>query len=136
MSRVQNPNLTIEQDRFVRMEANGMTTPEVILALWGMKREDNPKEYHNLECKLTRWRQHPKYEETWKDEVRKQSYSMMSKAVRKLNQQVNSDTDWLANKAANDIVAFAGKRIFGNEDNTVNVQVTGMPDIGSPEQPE
>ena len=134
--RVQNPNLTVEQDRFVRLEANGYNYPEIILELWGLRKEDDPKTYHAMESRLTRWRRHPKYEEVWKDEIRRQAFPIMSKAVRKLKQQVNSDTDWLANKAANDIVAFAGKRIFGNEDNTVNVQVTGMPDIGSPEQPE
>ena len=42
--------LTVEQTKFVRMEANGYTSPEIILELWGMKREDDPTEYHNLEC--------------------------------------------------------------------------------------
>jgi hypothetical protein len=126
--------LTVDQERFVRMEANGIPTLEIIKAIFGLEPDD--PEYHSAECKLSRWRKHPKYEECWKDEIRKQCFPLMSKAMRKLNQQVESEEGWLSNKASNDIINIAKQRIFGNEDNTVNVQVTGMPDLGSPDQPE
>ena len=47
MARTMNPLLTVDQDRAVRMEANGYTTPEIILAIWGLKEADDPKEYQN-----------------------------------------------------------------------------------------
>ena len=137
MSRVKKPYLTAEQDRFVRMEANGLTSPEIILALWGMKREDDPKAYHNYECKLSRWRDHPKYEEVWKDEVRKQDYGDYTSARRVLRRSMHNDKDaWLAMQSAVNVLNNTGKRIYGSEDNMVTVQISGMPDIGSPEQTE
>lgn len=125
-------NLTVTQEQFVRMDANGMTTPEIIEALWGKKKGD--PDFHALECKLTRWRKHPKYEEVWKDEVRKQCFSMMSEGLKTIRKQMKDDSQpWLLNKAANDAISFAGKKIYGNDENTVTVNIQGMPDIGSPD---
>ena len=125
-------NLTVMQEQFVRMDANGMTTPEIIMELWGKKKGD--PEFHALECKLTRWRKHPKYEEVWKDEVRRQCFPMMSEGLKVIRQQMKDGSQpWLLNKAANDAINFAGKKIYGNDENTVTVQIAGMPDIGSPD---
>lgn len=134
MSRVASKQLTVEQDRFIRMEANGFTTPEIILKMWGIKEEDDPRLYHSYECKLSRWRKHVKYEETWKDEVRKHDFGDYSKARRTLRRSMNDDDKWLAMQSAVNVMNTAGKRIYGTEENTVNVQITGMPDLGSPEQ--
>lgn len=134
MARPKPTKLTVQQDKFVRMEANGYTTPEIIMELWGMKKADDPKAYHNLECKLSDWRKHPKYMDTWKDEIASVSVKLMNKGLGKILHQMDSDMDWLANKAANDGVNFARSRIFADEDRAINVQITGMPDIGSPDQ--
>ena len=131
MPRKKNPNLTVKQEQFVRMEANGMNGTQIIPILFGLHPDDPG--WHAAECTLSRWRQHPKYAEVWKDEVGHKVFPMLSKAINKLNAQVDSNTDWLANKAANDIVNFAGKKIFGNDENTVTVNIQGMPDIGSPD---
>lgn len=133
MPRPKPTLLTVEQDRFVRMEANGYTSPEIIMALWGMKESDDPKAYHNLECKLSRWRKHPKYMETWKDEISNVSVKLMNKGLGKILHQMDANEPWLANKAANDGVNFAKSRIFADEDRMVTVHVEGLPDIGSPE---
>lgn len=124
-------DLTVQQDQFIRMEANGLSSPDVIKALWGV----SPGEptYHSLECKLSRWRKHPRYEEVWKDEVRKNSFKDYVKATNTLRKSMDSDDQWLAMQSAINVMGNAGKRVFGNEDNTVTVQITGMPDIGSPD---
>lgn len=124
-------NLTVEQEQFVRMEANGLSSPEIIKELWGKTSAD--PDFHALECKLSRWRKLPKYEEVWKDEVRRQCFPMMSEGLRTIRKQLKADQPWLINKAANDAINFASKKIYGNEENTVTVQIAGMPDIGSPD---
>ena len=133
MPRKKNPDLTVDQERFVRLEANGYTSPEIILELWGMKREDDPKQYHSYESRLSEWRKHPKYAEVWKDEVQRQCLPMMSEAIRKLRKQMRQDDQWLGNKAANDLVAFSKARVFADEDKAVTVRIEGMPDLGSPD---
>ena len=132
MARPKPTELTVEQNKFVRMEANGYTTPEIIMELWG-KTPDDPT-YHNLECKLSRWRKHPKYVETWKDEISSVSIKLMNKGLGKILRQMDASEPWLANKAANDGVNFARSRIFVDEERAINVQITGLPDIGSPNE--
>jgi hypothetical protein len=133
--RKKNPYLTAEQEQFVRMEANGLTSPEIIMELWGMKREDDPNEYHNLECKLSRWRKHPQYEAVWREEVRNQDFGDYSEARKTLRKAMRNEKDnWLAMQSAVNILNNSGKRIFGAEENTVTVNIQGMPDLGSPDQ--
>jgi hypothetical protein len=135
MARPKPTKLTVQQDKFVRMEANGYTTPEIIMELWGMKEADDPKAYHALECKISRWRKHPAYLETWKDEVSANvCVKLMNKGLKKIMHQMDADEQWLANKAANDGVNFARARIFAEEDRMVTVQIDGMPEIGTPDQ--
>ena len=136
MPRVANPNLTVEQETFIRMEANGFTAPEIIMELWGMQRSDDPKEYHNLEAKLSRWRKHPKYEECWKDEVRKNDFSDYSKARKTLRKSMDDDDKWLAMQSAINVLSSSGKRIYQGEDSSITVKIEGMPDLGTPVQAE
>lgn len=131
MPRPKPTLLTVQQDKFVRMEANGYTSEEIIRELWGAGRDD--PEYHAYQCRLSRWRQHPAYMEAWKDEISKVSVKLMNKGLGKILHQMDANEPWLANKAANDGVNFAKSRIFADEDRTVNVQINGMPDIGSPD---
>ena len=134
MARKAAENLTVEQDRFVRMEANGYTTAEIILEMYGMKREDDPKAYHNLECKLSNWRDHPKYEETWKDEVRKQDFKDYITARQVLRRSMKQEKDgWLAMQSAVNAMNNSSKRIYQGEDNAVTVKIEGLPDLGTPD---
>ena len=133
MPRKKNPNLTVDQERFVRMEANGITSREIIFELWGMKEEDDPKAYHNMECRLSDWRKHPKYEEVWRDEVRKQDFGDYSLARKTLRRSMKADDQWLAMQSAVNVLNNSGKRIFGAEENAVTVRIEGLPDIGSPD---
>jgi hypothetical protein len=134
MATQARPELTAEQERFVRMEAHGIPTPEMIKALFDIDPDDS--RYHGAECKLSRWRKHPKYEEVWKDEVRKVCFSDLVLAQNTLRKSMKSQDGWLAMQSAVNVMGNATKRVFGNEDNTVTVQITGMPDIGSPDQDE
>ena len=136
MPRKANPNLTVDQEKFVRMEANGYTSAEIIMELFGMTKEDDPKEYHNREAQLSRWRQHPKYEECWKDEIRKQDFSDYSLARKVLRKGMRSDEPWLAMNSAVNTLNNSGKRLFRDEENTVTAQIQGSIDLGSPDQDE
>ena len=133
MSR-QGPKaeLTVQQEQFVRMEANGLSSPDIIKALWNV--EKGSKEYHPLECKLSRWRKHPRYTEVWMDEVKKNDFGDYVKARNTLRRSMDDSDKWLAMQSAVNVMSAAGKRIYGQEDNTVHVEISGMPEIGSPEE--
>ena len=132
---VQRPKaeLTVQQDQFIRMEANGLSSPDIIKAIWNVS--PGQEGYHALECKLSRWRKHPKYTETWMDEVKKNDFSDYVKARKRLRNFIDEGDDkWLAMQSAVNVMSAAGKRIYAMEDSTVHVQIEGMPDIGSPEE--
>ena len=132
MARKAAENLTVEQDRFVRMEANGYTSAEIIQELFGVSKGDN--NYHACECKLVRWRNHPKYEETWKDEVRKQDYKDYITARQVLRRSMKQEKDgWLAMQSAVNAMNNSSKRIYAGEDSAVTVRIEGMPDLGTPD---
>lgn len=131
----QRPELTVEQERFVRAEANGISTREIIKELWGI--EYGAEGYHAAESRLTRWRKHPKYAETWKDEVRKQDFSDYVKARRTLRKGMEDKRDkWLAMQSAVSVLNTSGKRIYNDEDSTVHVKLENMLDLGSPDADE
>ena len=123
--------LTPEQERFIRMTANGMTGPEIIKELFDCV--DGDPGYHAAECKLSRWRKHPKYEEVWKDEVRKRDFDDYVKARNTLRRTMDANDNWLAMQSAVNVMNTSGKRIFHDEENTVTVQIKGMPDLGTPD---
>lgn len=134
MPRPKPTKLNAIQERFVRMEANGWTSREIIKELWGLEEKDDPKTFHNKECMLSNWRKIPAYMDTWKDEISKVSVKLMNKGLGKILHQMDSSTEWLANKAANDGVNFAKDRIFRDEDRALTVHIAGMPELGSPDQ--
>lgn len=132
MARKAAENLTVDQDRFIRMEANGYTTEEIIKEIFGVEKGDD--QYHAIECKLSRWRDHPKYEETWKDEVRKQDFKDYITARQVLRKSMKQEKDnWLAMQSAVNALNNSGKRIYQAEDSAVTVKIEGMPDIGTPD---
>ena len=131
MAQGPKAELTVQQDQFVRMEANGLSSQEIIKALWDVVPGDD--NYHALECKLSRWRKHPKYVDTWMGEVRRNDFGDYVKARKTLRKSMDDSDKWLAMQSAVNVMSVAGKRIYGLEDSTVHVQIEGMPDIGSPE---
>ena len=75
------------------------------------------------------------YEQRWKEEIRKFDFSDYSKARNTLRRSMDDNKDkWLAMQSAVNVMNAAGKRIFGNEENAITVQITsGMPEIGTPD---
>ena len=120
--------------RFVALEVQGYSTDEITQELWGEGKGD--PHYGVLSQKLSRWRQNPEYNKLWMEFMGKLGRDLLSEGLRKLRKQVRSEQDWLANKAANDVVNFAKGRVFGDEEKTVTVKFEGMPDLGTPDQPE
>ena len=110
--------------RFVALEVQGYSTDEITKELWGEGKGD--PHYGVLSQKISRWRQNPEYNKLWMEFMGKLGRDLLSEGLRKLRKQV----------AANDVVNFAKGRVFGDEEKTVTVKFEGMPDLGTPDQPE
>lgn len=126
--------LTGDQELFVRMSAQGKSRTEILKAVFNLDVNTAPvNEIHNADNKMSRWRKHPDFESTWKDEIRQILYGCTAEAVQVIKGQLRSDQGWLQNKAANDLLNYGKSQIYGDEEKTVHVQIDGLPDIGSPD---
>ena len=126
--------LTADQERFARMSAQGCSRAEIMKVIFGLELGVSPEnEIHAADAKMCRWRKHPDFEPTWKDEVRSILYGCTSEAIQVIRKQMREKDDWLQNKAANDLLNYGKGQIYGDEERTVHVQIEGLPDIGSPD---
>ena len=133
MSRKIQP-YTSDQELFVRMSAQGCSRKDILDKVFHLDVETaTENEIHAADNKTYRWRKHPDFEATWKDEVKQILYGCTAEAVQVIKGQLRSDQGWLQNKAANDLLNYGKAQIYGAEERTVHVQIEGLPDIGSPD---
>ena len=126
----------VTQERFVRTEARGASRQELLREFFGIEdiKTAEYKQVNAADQQMHRWRQHPEYDAIWKDEVRKMLYGTTGEALRVIRSQLrDAEKPWLANKAANDVLNYGKSQIFGDEERTINVQVSGLPDLGEPD---
>mgnify|MGYP007092204591 CR=1 FL=1 len=129
--------LTAQQEKFIRMSAQGCSRPEILKAVFDLDiGTASEKEIHAVDSKMSRWRKLPDFESTWKDEVRQILYGCTAEAVQVIKSQLRSDQGWLQNKAANDLLNYGKTQIYGDEERTVHVQIDGAPDLGTPDADE
>lgn len=120
--------------RFVVMDAMGCSREEILKEIFGLTLDADPKTLHNADCMIYRWRRHPDYDQVWRETVARQDYADYIKSRNTLRKAMNADNPWLAMQAAVNVMNTSSKRIYGAEENTVSVQVSGLPDLGEPDQ--
>ena len=128
--------LTAKIENFIRMEARGESADDILRKIFNID-PDNCDEAVKQRAyqQMYRWRHRPDAEGIWQDELRATVRRYVPTAVNRIRSQINSDTEWLANKAANDVLTMAGRvGVVKNEEAALTVQIQGMPDIGSPDE--
>ena len=133
-SPIPKDKVPVKLDKFIRMEANSCSREEKLREVFGITDMTDKRACNNADAQMSRWRKHPLYDEIWKDELKKQDYSDFSLARQVLRRSMKDQKDkWLAMQSAINIMNNSGRKIYGNEENTVTVNIQGMPDIGSPD---
>lgn len=133
MARPLSP-LTARIERFIRAEARGEPHDKILLEFFGITEDSDPKEKNKAEQQIFRWRHRPDYESIWQDELRSAVRRHVPISLDRIKLQVDSSTEWLANKAANDVITLASRiGVIKTEETTTKVEITGMPDMGTPE---
>ena len=129
--------MTARIENLIRAEARGEPHDKILYDFFGITKESSAKDKNRAEQQIYRWRHRPDADAIWQDELKTTVRRRVPGAIRRLDSQVDSTTDWLANKAANDLLVLAGKiGVIKSEETAVQIQVTGMPELGSPEQEE
>lgn len=133
MARPFKP-LTAKIENFIRMEARGESHGKILEEIFNLPPGSDPALIRKADQQMYRWRHRPDAEAIWKDELSATVKRRVPAAVNRINTQISSDNDWVANKAANDYILLA--KAFGfiqSQENVLNVRVEGMPDLGSPD---
>lgn len=105
----------------------GKTDKEIVETLWPDIKEDTGRQ------RLRKMRKDEKFQEYYRSLVSEWSMHHVGKAYNKLAEQIDSNQPWLANKAANDVIAHSKMMLTGMDDGTMVVKVEGMPELGTPE---
>ena len=135
MARPTGP-MTARIENFIRMEARGEPADDILKKVFNLDPETcDPKEKSKAYQQMYRWRHRPDADAIWQDELKAVVRRCVPNAARRIQHQIDSSTEWLANKAANDVLTLAGRiGVVSSEEKAMTVQVTGMPDIGSPDE--
>lgn len=133
MARPLSP-MTARIENFIRAEARGEPHDQILEEIFGITADSDPKDRAKAEQYMFRWRHRPDADAIWQDELKATVKRRVPAAINRLLAQVNSNTEWLANKAANDIMTLAGRTgVVRNEETAMQIKIEGMPEIGSPD---
>ena len=125
---------------FIQMEARGVPRDVILQEVFHYPPGTKDKKLLNkADSQMHRWREHPEAKAYWDKEIAKMIQQALPGAFRTLiNQSTNDDGEvkkgWLANKASNDLANLAKAiGIVKTEETALQIQINGMPDIGSPD---
>ena len=133
MARPVGP-MTAQIENFIRMEARGEDHETVLREIFGPEYVTDPVKKNAAESKMDRWRHRDDKQAIWDDETKNRVLRNVSRAIGRLEAQIDHNKPWVANKAANDYIGLAKTvGIFQNEEKAVHVKIEGLPDLGSPD---
>ena len=110
----------------------GYNNEEIIAAVW-----PNADTKCKKESKRRMLRKLPESEpfmDYYRSIINRWGIQCLGPAYKKIREQLDSDKEWLANKAANDIINQSKGIVTGADENTVVVKLEGMPELGSPDE--
>lgn len=129
--------LNAKQENAIRAEARGEDHMFILHEYMDLPEDADSAAINAADCRLRRLRQRPEYDGIWADELKKTVRRHVPGALQTIIKQAkNEPNDWLANKAANDCLTFAGRigAVANEEEKEVVVRVEGMPELGTPDQ--
>ena len=133
MARPFGP-MTAKIENFIRAEARGEPHDKILREQFGIDEHSSPKDKARAEQYMFRWRHRPDADAIWQDELKATVKRRVPAAIGKINKQIESDTEWLANKAANDVLTLASRiGAIKTEETVTKIEIQGMPEIGSPD---
>ena len=114
-----------------QMLAHGNSEEEVLKACFGICKSSTPAEKAKARKEFHKWCDDPGFQACYRSEVKRCYMPAYAKAVQRIVGQIDSNLPWLANKAANDVITRMAAAM-GEDDNTIRVQIEGMPELGTP----
>ena len=126
---------TGQQKAWIRLVVSGESRKEIMKKIFGVDIDANPELAGRYDQRLHRWRNHPDYEKEWNAAYREVWGEITQEAMKELRNGLrDKEMPWRRTQHVNLALAYGSKIISGEEGNIIKVQISGMPDLGSPEQ--
>ena len=105
------------------------------MAVSGMKRKDIASELgvhiSTVDRSITSEEGHEEYVKQMKDVIKRS----FGKAVNRLEKQIDSENDWIAQGASREIVGRYGASVMGEDKQEITIHITGgMTAVGMPDR--
>ena len=109
----------------------GYSNEQIIATIW--PNADTKCKKEGKRRMLRKLPENEAWMEYYRSMINHWSIQSVGPALQKLRSQLDSGKEWLANKAANDIINQSKVVMTGADDNTVVIKMEGMPELGSPD---
>ena len=136
----KHQELSDKAKNYIQMEARGVPMPVILQEIFGIPKDStDTKKIKAAYQQMYRWRNHPYAKKYWDEEIAETIRRALPGALQTLIRQSGNDDGevkkgWLANKASNDLTNLAKNiGVIKTEETAIQIQINGMPDIGSPD---
>lgn len=135
MAKITNGHsfgLTARQTAICKLLVEGVPEKEILTVYFGITSASTPAEKGKATRALRSIYKVKGFEECYRALVREMAFGLHGKATDRLACQIDNKNQWLANKAANDVLNRFGSIVMGGESTQVRVVIEGMPTLGMP----
>ena len=128
------PSLTKPELFVCELAFEGLSDDEIVKRVYGACY--GCQEYKRSLKKVRDILRKPEVQERFRELVQSRALIEVGHGLKKLREQTEDDSAWLANKATNDLLNRMWPMVMGEEDKSVVVKIEGMPQLGTPDQEE
>ena len=126
-----------QMKQWVMMVVSGASRREIIEQVFHVDFDHDTTGVNRADQTMHRWRCHPDYEKEWKAAYREVWGKITVQAMKELRSGLeDKDLPWRRTQHVNLALTYGTKLAQGEDANTVKVQITGMPELGTPDQDE
>ena len=127
---------TPDMKKWMKMVVRNASRPEIFQEVFGVDVHSlTAQEANKYDVRLSRWRDHPDYHKEWLIAFKSQWSGILADAVSVVEEGLHDDSlPWRRTQHANLALAYGTKILVGEEERTINVQVSGKPELGSPDE--
>jgi len=134
VGKKRNP-YTPQQKLWIKLLVSGASRKEIVEQVFHVDFDNDPAGVNRADQSMHRWKSHPDYEKEWMAAYKEVWGRITIKAMKELNNGLDDkDLPWRRTQHVNMALTYGTKMMLGDDANTVKVQITGMPELGTPDQ--
>ena len=91
---------------------------------------------HKGQDTIRRWLKMPEIQAIYRDLLRESLTPMVARAQKCISDKIDSPLEWVSLQASQMAINKYSDKVLGEDDRDIVVRIEGLPDLGTPNQPE